>query len=190
MAFDEESFSFELREDRKIFRSGDYIMGFCGSYRVGQILRNFGNFPDLPKNLKNPEKVVDFLIKNLIPEIRDLLGEHMEDSEPWSLVIACREHFVIITDDLQVGYVTDDYSAIGAGENVALGALSVLNDDHFFGDRTAMERAVAGVYAASLHNSSVGGNIHVYDTTGEEETYYVDVSVERKKNGSNSGGGD
>lgn len=113
-----------VRADAKVFRNGPYVMGFSGSFRMGQLLRY---------SLTPPEPVVEdldrFMVTTFINSVRDCLkagGFARKDSEVESagfFLVGVHGRLFEIESDYQVGESVDPYLAIGCGLDLARGAL-------------------------------------------------------------------
>ena len=130
---DEDSSEIRTRADEKVFvkccdsvRAQMMIIGFAGSFRVGQLLRYALEVPEHSKNKSDME----YLVVDLIDSIRsmqkdkgamtkiDELEEH--DSE---FIIGYKGEIYVIESDFQVGRPVENYAAVGSGAQAALGAM-------------------------------------------------------------------
>lgn len=114
------------RLDPKLFRRGPYLIGFEGSYRIGQLLAHVFNPPSPPDA---PEQLHPFLVREFIPAVRECFQiagvEKVKDDvvEAGTFMLGVKGRLFVIEDDYQVAESADRYSAIGSGDTVALGAL-------------------------------------------------------------------
>lgn len=116
---------YELRADEKVFRSGPYLIGYAGSYRMGQILQYGLRLPKPPK--RNIHK---FMCTTFIDAVREVLNDkgHMKNDEGRDkigglFVVGVCGRLYYVDTDLQVGQWILNYGAIGAGRSEALGSL-------------------------------------------------------------------
>jgi ATP-dependent protease HslVU (ClpYQ) peptidase subunit len=141
----------------KIIKKNAYYVGFAQSYRIGDIIRECETFPKNIKSLKDLGKFRDTLQDLAIDKAGCACGG-IEDTviHPFNIIIAAQSGIYTIDSDYQIHKVSQ-YAAIGAGTEVALGAL-----------RTAIRitsnasRAVRlAVEAAIYHNVACGGDVHI-----------------------------
>lgn len=110
-------------KDPKIFKRGEFLIGFCGGLRSGQLLKH----TKINKNVKNISELVEF-IKDLF-EKEGYLRKSSNSEEPavsvdTEFIVAHKGRMYVIGSDLSV--VEDgknDYAAIGSGATFALGSL-------------------------------------------------------------------
>ncbi|QKC99208.1 hypothetical protein [Mesorhizobium sp. NZP2298] len=125
----------EVRLNRKVFRNGAYVIGFTGSFRVGQLLQ-FAKLPAIKGDL------LAHLITAVVPVIKDIAGKEVDE-----LLIGTAGRLFKVSSDYSVAEYPH-YAAAGTGELVALGRLH--------GSLGAPEqRVVAALEAAQAHCSSV-----------------------------------
>jgi hypothetical protein len=166
----DESLYYNRRLDRKIFWNNEYLIGFTGSFRGGQILKHkleLPNFPPqyLPQNfcpeikdvsLRNlPSELLilveNFFVNEIVDTIKSAFEQggwaNSEDDFVWFL-IACGPYMVVIQNDLQVEIV-EDYTSIGVAAPLALGALAVTET------MGPEERLLLSLAVASKHSAGV-----------------------------------
>ncbi len=120
---------------RKVFHRGPFMIGYAGSFRLGQIIQYHLPIPEAG-DYKNDE---EFMVSGFIEGLRMALKEHggiseedKQDEMELSLLVAYKGRLYQVEQDLQINhYRYDNFAATGTGEQVALGvlaALSVLTD--------------------------------------------------------------
>jgi hypothetical protein len=114
------------QKEPKVFRNGDFLIGFCQSFRLGQILKY--NF-DPPRISNNPDFdfVMEFMVTEFVPALKQCFEDHEfplheEDKNAWSLLVGVYGYIFYIENDFHVECDTLSYAAIGAGANYAMGA--------------------------------------------------------------------
>jgi hypothetical protein len=137
------------RKDSKLFWNGEYLIGYVGSFRYGQIVK-FCHLPEFPKNLL-PEilpgksasenlrqesadenllhSVEKFFVKEFVPVIQEELeaaGVEQSDLDSSSLMIGVGPWLYIIEPGFQASSYVHDYAALGVAEQAGLVALDVL----------------------------------------------------------------
>ena len=116
------------RLDPKVFKRrtkfGDFLIGYTTSYRMGQILQYRLNIPQY-----NDEDIMEYMVEQFIESVREILKasgfaqvQNEVEQGGWFLV-GFRGHLFSILPDYQVARVAEPYTAIGAGEEFALGSL-------------------------------------------------------------------
>ena len=124
----------EARLDPKIFKAGRMLIGFCGSYRVGQILMHHFVPKLQPKDLDD----YTFIGTTILNQINSTLtaggikSKYLAENSV-SILIGYKSRLYIIHEDWQVGIISDNFYAIGSGAEVALGVLATckkLNEDN------------------------------------------------------------
>lgn len=148
-------YSLSHRADTKVFRARNYIMGFTSSFRMGQLLR-YGDLPPAP----TAEECWDldrFMATTFIDGIREVLsagGYLRTDSgveTGGTFLVGVRGALYEVHGDFQVGRTLDAYSAVGCGEDLALGALHATSDSSL----SPRTRAEIALRAASHHSAGV-----------------------------------
>ena len=118
-----------VRSDPKVFASGAYVMGFTGSFRMGQLLR-YSFAPPAPPG---PDGDLHrFMCTDFTDALRQCLkdgGWAEKDNEReglgtgGSFLAGVAGRLFIVEADYQVGEPADGYAACGCGWQVARGAL-------------------------------------------------------------------
>jgi ATP-dependent protease HslVU (ClpYQ) peptidase subunit len=112
----------------KIFTTGEYVVGVCGSYRAGQIVRWEMDWPE------PPEPGVDiegFMVREVVKAISQALVANRfkgatEGTRVPQFMIGLRGRLFTLTGDESVGSLKAPWMAIGSGRHSAYGALHVL----------------------------------------------------------------
>jgi ATP-dependent protease HslVU (ClpYQ) peptidase subunit len=112
----------------KIFATGEYLVGVCGSYRAGQIVRWEMDWPE------PPEPGVDiegFIVREVVKAISQALVANRfkgatEATRVPQFMIGLRGRLFTLTGDESVGSLKAPWMAIGSGRHCAYGALHVL----------------------------------------------------------------
>lgn len=147
-----DGYSLQLRADPKVFRNGDFLIGYTSSFRMGQLLR-FRFTPPLhhPPDLDDYE----YMATAFVDGARDCLKqggfakkEH-ETESGGTFLVGYRGRVYEIQDDYQVAMPLDGYAACGCGAAVALGALYATHG------RPARERVETALKAAERMSAGV-----------------------------------
>jgi ATP-dependent protease HslVU (ClpYQ), peptidase subunit len=116
-----------IRNDTKVFKKGNMLIGFAGSFRMGQLLRYALELPEHKSDVETMAYlVIDFCdaVRHCLSSRGQLLEKEGEAEGMFGeFLIAYRNELYYIGDDLQVGINRDGYAACGSGALYALGAL-------------------------------------------------------------------
>lgn len=149
-----------IRRDPKIFTRGSYLIGFSGSYRIGQLLR----WSLDATGPKPGDNLAEFMATVFIEDTRTVLRDGgvplrsgaMVDSA--FMVGICGRLFVVDCD-FQVGEPACGYDSVGCGSDLAIGAMHVTKQlEPKVRIRTALQAAAAhcaGVQAPFCIKSTV-----------------------------------
>jgi ATP-dependent protease HslVU (ClpYQ) peptidase subunit len=161
--------SITVRADTKVFRNGEFIMGFTDSFRMGQLLR-YSLVPPVPQDWDLDR----FMATEFIAVVRDCLRDggfarNESGNESGGLfLVGIRGHLYRIDSDYQIGRSVDEYYAVGSGDEYACGSLHStrgLDPEHRV--RMALE-------AASHHSTGVCAPFHIISS---DEIYAPDGTV-------------
>lgn len=115
----------QARADEKVFKNGNFAMGFTSSYRMGQLLRYKLSPPD-----HDPRTHVDkYMVNEFIDAVRKCLkdggyaSKKDEEETGGTFIVAYQGELFEIQSDYQVMRPADPYCAVGCGYELALGAL-------------------------------------------------------------------
>lgn len=121
----EEDLSIQVRADEKVFKSAEFLYGFCGSFRCRDIARYA--FKPPPQKARQGDH--EYLCTTFVDSLREALikgGMHHEDNlldSESSFLLGYRGGLYSIEEDFQVGRAAGDFNAVGCGAQIALGAL-------------------------------------------------------------------
>lgn len=113
------------RKDPKVFRVGDFVIGFTSSFRMGQLLAHAFT----PPKRHEDTDVYAYMVTSFVDAVRDCLkagGYARKESETeagGTFLVGYAGRLFEISDDYQVGEALADYAACGCGREVALGSL-------------------------------------------------------------------
>lgn len=124
------SYGIMLRQDPKIERVGELLIGSSGSPRISQLVRKAFTVPDLPFRDDN---LMRYMVTAFVDALRDLFKNEPHEEgktalDESAIMVGARGHLYCIYDDYQVEEVSNGYNAIGAASDIALGSL------HFTGE--------------------------------------------------------
>lgn len=161
----------QVRLDQKVFRRGPFVIGFCGSFRMGQVLHYQLRVPDHPRDMDDYEYMVTLFVN----AVRECLmtagvGKKNEDNteEGGTFLVGYKGKLYVVEGDYQVGVVGDSYDAIGSGHEIAKGAMYAQSVTV-----PAKRRIRRALEAASKFSMSVGPPFNFVSSEGTEEAIKV-----------------
>lgn len=152
------SYNITTRKEEKVFVIGDFIFGFCGSFRLGNILR----YSFLPPELTDKDHldIIRYMNTKFIDEVRNILkikGHTTIDSNNESIygdfLVGYKNRLFTIASDFQVGEASTGYDAIGCGASYALASIATLNkmgSELPAKDRVELALNVAGQFSCGV----------------------------------------
>lgn len=154
--------SLQTRSDPKVFKTGDFVIGYTTSFRMGQILEHHFTAP-IPFEGENG---MGYMVKRFIPEVKTVLKTHGfqtttdgQDSGG-TFLVGYRGELYEVEADYQVGRVRQAYHACGCGQDLLLG--SMFTTDEY--DLTPQERIKKALSAAAEFSAAVRGPFHIVST--------------------------
>lgn len=160
-AFDETSK--DVRIESKVFKKDGCIVGFCGSFRQGQLVEYGIDF----KKLYNIGfyKLMEYFVIDFVSDLQKLLKKHGALSKSdgvktmeLDLLIGLKGQLFRIATDFQVSKC-ESFCAIGAASAYAYGALEIL----YLEETSGPEAAHSALEAASRHSLYVTKPFNIYE---------------------------
>lgn len=114
-----------VRADEKVFKKGEFVMGFTTSFRMGQLLRFELDIPYHKPGLDTYEYMVTEFVEAVRQCLKDGGYSRSNNGEEagGTFLIGYRGELFTIEDDYQVGRPAAQYDAVGCGFNIARGSL-------------------------------------------------------------------
>ena len=116
-----------IREDKKIFKNGDFLFGFTSSFRMGQLIE----YKFIPPKIS--ELSIDrYMVTEFIDALRICLKDggyakkKDEIEEGGEFLVGYRGRLFKICSDYQVAKTVLSFDACGCGASYALGALYIM----------------------------------------------------------------
>lgn len=113
------------RKDKKVFKNGDFLIGFTSSFRMGQLLQcNF-----TPPKYHKDEDLYKYMVTDFIDAVRTCFkagGYSKKENEVekgGTFLVGCYGRLFEIESDFQVGESFDSYEAVGCGIDLARGSM-------------------------------------------------------------------
>ena len=113
------------RADQKVFKVGDFIMGFTTSFRMGQLLR----YSFIPPKRHTENNIYKFMVTDFIDAVRKCLkdggfAKKENDVERGGVfLVGYAGRLFKVEGDYQVGETILQFDSCGCGESFALGSL-------------------------------------------------------------------
>lgn len=110
---------------KKVFRVGEFLIGYTHSFRIGQLLQ----YQLQPPEHKEVISDLAYLSVDFVNTLRELFREHgvlevVNNIESGSnFLVGYRGNLYNISYDFQVNQPLEGYDSVGSGMNVALGSL-------------------------------------------------------------------
>ena len=135
-----------IRGDKKVFIKGDFIFGFCGSFRVGQLLQYNLELPAQPEGKED----FAFLVNEFVNAVKSCLkAEEGEDAAPYFL-FGYKGKLYGMQGDYQVSKAEEGFDAVGSGADIAIGALHTNK-----AVKSPKKRLLQALEASALNNAAV-----------------------------------
>jgi len=123
---DAHTLSVTARKDKKVFRSGEMLFGFCGSYRIGQLLK----WKFVPEKQSSDATIEQYMHLYFVDIVRKILEEggiaiidKGVEEIAGSFLVGYRKNIFHIESDFQIGQPIANYAACGCGRDLILGSL-------------------------------------------------------------------
>lgn len=138
----------------KVWRAGEFLFGFTGSFRLGQVLQ----YGFLPPARRFDQDTYAYMVTDFVAAVRETCKEHgclitsaegLDGFDGSAVMVGYDKHLFVIYDDLQVQESSRGYDALGTGEEYALG--SVFSSEHL----DTQERITLALEAAANFSKGV-----------------------------------
>ena len=141
------------RADEKVISSGEFVMGFSTSFRMGNILAYAFDPPPIPDEIDLHEYMCTLFIDALRTSLKDGGYARIDNNvESGGLfLVGVRGRLFMVASDFQVGEALDSFAAIGCGDEFALGSLYTSGED------AADSRMRTALAAAAYFSTGVCG---------------------------------
>lgn len=153
--------SVTIRKDPKVFRNGNYLFGFTGSFRMGQLL----NHAFVPPKYTGEVPLDKFMTTIFVDEVRKCLKDggyafkSNEQELAGTFLVGTQGRLFLVDTDYQVGESAEGYDAVGCGNIAAAGAMFATKDVAI----EPKERVQLALEAAAYHVNSVRGPFTVLE---------------------------
>lgn len=148
-----DGYHLQLRADPKVFRNGDFVIGYTSSFRMGQLLAHSFN----PPKRHSDQDVYAYMVTSFVDALRDCFKnggyaeKHNDQERGGAFLVGYQGRLFEIESDYQVGESLTGYASCGCGRDVALGALAVSSN------LSPVNRVTEALKASEKHNAGVRG---------------------------------
>jgi len=160
-AIETDTMMISVLKDEKVFidDSDRFIMGFSGSYRVGQLLRYSMKIPDPPPGDRMHYMVNAFIdtFRHMVKSKGVLTSNTGTDQQDAEVIVGLDGLLYVIDSDFQVNRPKLGYFAIGIGGPIAMGAMYATKKSRMKPEK----RITLALKAAAEHNASVRPPFHI-----------------------------
>ncbi len=116
-----------IRADPKVYVNNGVLIGYCGSARMGQLLR----WSFLPPTQDERMEDDEYMHTVFIDEVRNALREggfaeiarNVERAVDSCFMVGYKGKLYVVDEDFDLGHPSDPYAAVGCGAGMALGAM-------------------------------------------------------------------
>lgn len=146
-----------IRADRKVFKNGEFLMGFTASFRMGQLLRHAFT----PPYRRHDVELEKYMVTEFVDAVRSCLktggfaAKNSEVERGGDFIVGHAGRLFTIESDYQVGEPTREYAATGCGYAYALGSL------HSTRGQKPEDRIRAALEAAADGSAGVAPPFHI-----------------------------
>ena len=115
---------------RKVFRVGEFLIGYTTSFRMGQILQYHLSVPHQQDGISDER----YMVVDFVEAVRTCLKEKgyakvsNNQEEGGSFLVGYKGVLYQVDSDFQVNHYLNGMAACGSGESYALGALLALEN--------------------------------------------------------------
>lgn len=152
------NYDLTVRGDRKVFRNGEFVMGFTSSFRMGQILA----FAMTPPKPHEGDDLFGFMVRDFVGAARQAMRDGgfarntNGEETGGEFLVGYRGRLFLIGGDFQVAENVQPYSACGCGAQIALG--SIFSTPHITDPQA---RVIEALQAAETFSAGVRSPFHV-----------------------------
>lgn len=159
-----------IRADKKIFKNGNFIMGFTSSFRMGQLLNFKLKTPALFNGDGTEKEIYEYMVTDFVDEVRRCLrdGGYAENKSGvesgGTFLVGHKNRLFEIESDYQVGESINGVMAVGCGDDLALGSLYTTGTM----DLKPEERIKLALEAAEKYSAGVQRPFYIMNTFNDE----------------------
>ena len=133
------------RVNPKVFIKGDFLIGYSGSFRIGQLLQ----YSFTPVKPAHKQSDMEYMVVSFIDSLREMLKykgalmkEDEGDAQDSEFIVGYRGKIYVVESDFHLGTPLNPYAASGSGAPYALGALYALSKVNNISPQKKVEKAL------------------------------------------------
>lgn len=114
---------------RKVFRTGDFLIGYTSSFRMGQILQYHLTVPPQAEGVSNEQYMVVEFVEAVRACLKDKGYAKVDNNreEGGTFLVGYKSELYEVAADFQVNHYINGLVACGSGDAYAMGALVALH---------------------------------------------------------------
>ncbi|MBZ9921663.1 hypothetical protein LB579_28610 [Mesorhizobium sp. BR1-1-7] len=149
-------YNLNVRADKKVFRNGEFVMGFTSSFRMGNLLQHSLE----PPRWHPDDDIHKFMVKDFVDAVRSCLktgGYATKENDGESggtFLVGFKGRLFVVDSDYQVGENVDGFASVGCGEDIALGSM-------YTSKGSPKGRVLTALAAAERFSAGVRAPFHV-----------------------------
>ena len=126
----------------KLIKSGDILIGFAGSFRLGDIIRYCLEIP--PIEAEDADYIEKYLVTKFIPALHsalenaNALSKDDEGSTTNPILLAYKGRLFRVDGDFHVEENANGFESIGVASELAMGAMAALDKRKMAADKKVM----------------------------------------------------
>lgn len=115
---------------RKVYRVGEFLIAYAGSFRMGQIIQYHLTVPQQQDGITDERFMVTSFVEAVRTCLKDKGYTKVENNRESGacLLVGYKGILYQIDDDFQVNHFRDGLMSVGVGSEYALGAMAALDD--------------------------------------------------------------
>lgn len=150
-----DSYDTRIYQRSKVFKKDGLLIGYTWSFRMGQLIEFSDKIPAITDDRRNGS--YQYLINAFIPALRDIFrdGGFLTKKDGFEtggvFLIGIRGELFRVQSDFSILRSVDGFDACGCGENYALGAMRILQNNDY---NLPPESRISEALEAAEHFSS------------------------------------
>lgn len=105
----------------KVWRTSDYVFGYCGGFRLGQAFKYYLSIPDRKPYMS----IEEWISTDVVQDMREAMERAgvSNGSDEWALLFGVGQELWMIDGAMGASRSMSPFNAIGSGSSWALGSL-------------------------------------------------------------------
>lgn len=150
--------------NKKVFKVGEFVIGYTTSFRFGQVMQYGFNPPMYPEGMDVYEYMVTLFVDALRERLKDAGYAQKKDEveSGGTCLVGYRGRLFLLSEDYQVFEARDEYMAVGCGDEIALGAMYATSGTE------PVARILKALEASAKFSAAVLAPFEIMQTESEE----------------------